>query len=228
LFGLPGMAKGAWRRHNTALGELKLLRQIMAEAVTRELAFSNPVEKLGIKKAPTKEKRAWTDEELTRVDAALKASDPFGWMRCAFLLGRYQAARLRSCALPLDHIDLKRRAIHYAAPKGGREKAFTQPIDKRLLPDLKAIVAHRRSIGATTLCDLPQFPSLELRRYLDGLGITGVSQHDLRRTWITRAALAGIPESVAMAFTNHASTEVHRIYMAFPQADIAVQLDRLG
>jgi integrase len=66
------------------------------------------------------------------------------------------------------------------------------------------------------------------REFLDELGISDVSHHDLRRTWITRAALAGIPESVAQKFSNHARQTVHRIYQAFTTDDVAGMLERLG
>jgi hypothetical protein len=214
---------------NTAILELKLLAQILDEAVTRGYVLTNVARKLGIKRSAAKEKRAWTEKELAKVDAELKRRDRLGWMRVTFLLGRYQAARLRQCVVALEDIQLDREppTIFYQSPKGGSERAFSQPIDKRLLDDLREIVKHRESTGATTLCDLPTLPSLEWRRFLDELGIHGVSHHALRVTWVTRAAMRGIPESVAQRFSNHASTEVHRIYQRFTSADMAKMLERL-
>jgi integrase len=107
-------------------------------------------------------------------------------------------------------------------------KAYTQPIDARLLPTLKEIVTHRRRNKCKTLCDLPELPSVEWRKFLDEMGIKGVSHHSLRVTWITKAALAGIPESVAQAFSNHDSTAVHRIYQKFTTDNIAKMLERLA
>jgi integrase len=230
-----------WRKknnaeQNTAIGELKFLGQVMKEAVTRQLAQSNPAAALGLKKASPKENRTWTDKELAKVDAALLAQDKFGWMRVTFLLGRYQAARIGSCAVPLDCIDfkLKPKTIFYGDPKGGTEKAFSQPIDPRLVPALAEIVKYRRSIGALTLCDIPDPdnneipPGVRWRRFLDSLGIKGVSHHDLRRTWITKAAISGrISESLACKFTNHSSLAVHRIYQKFSTEDMAEMLTRL-
>jgi integrase len=213
---------------NTAVGELKLFAQILEEGVRRGYCTSNPARKLGLKRAPAAQRRAWTEDELAKVDAHLAKHDPYGFLRVTYLLGRYQAARLRSCAVPLADIDLERSTIYYREPKGGRKKAFSQPIDKRLLPVLTDIVAHRRAIGATKLCDIPQFPSIEWRHMLDSLGINGVSQHDLRRTWITRAAMANIPESVAMKFSGHSSSTVHQVYQAFSTSDVASMLDRLA
>jgi integrase len=228
------LAYPAWRaqhngRQNTAIAELKLLRQIMKEAIVRKLVTDNPAQALGLKKDDPEESRAWTDAELERVDAELQQPEHrFGWIRVTFLLGRYQAARIGSCAVPLRLIDLKNKTIHFEKPKGGRERAYTQPIDERLVPALTEIVKHRTAKKETTLCDLPDFASLEWRRFLDGLGITDVSHHGLRRTWVTEAAKAGIPEAIACRFSNHSSVSVHRIYQRFTTDDVASMLKRLS
>jgi Phage integrase SAM-like domain len=216
---------------NTAVLDLKLMHQVLGEAVRRGYIKTNPAEKLGLKHGPAvREKRAWTDKELATVDSELKERDRFGWMRVTFLLGRYQAARLRQCAATLDdiHLEWQPPTIYYPAPKGGEAKAYSQPIDKRLLTDLSEIVNHRRSIGATTLCDIPFDASVQWRQFLDELRITGVSHHSLRATWVTKAALSGIPESVAQRFSNHSSNTVHRIYQRFTSADMATMLERLA
>jgi integrase len=219
---------------NTAIGELKLLGQIMKEALERHMVTENVARALGFEREEPEETRAWTDEELERVAVALGTPEnAFGWMRVTYLLGRYQAARLGSCAVPLKCIDLKAQSITYPNPKGGRGRAYTQPIDSRLLAPLREIIEHRKAQGKVTLCDIPDFtkaevpPSVQWRRFLDGLGITDVSHHDLRRTWVTEAALAGIPESVACRFSNHSSLTIHRIYQRFTAGDMASMLKRL-
>jgi integrase len=236
----------AWRmaqdvKRNTAIIEAKFLGQILEEAINQKRCTANPARKLGLKREAVEGKRAWTDSELALVDAELKKTDPYGWMRVTYLLGRYQAARIGSCAVPLWCIDLELKTITYPQPKGGKERAYTQPIDARLLPELREIVVHRKKLGAKTLCDLPEFEkvkdeaydgpgaaSFEWRKFLDGLGIKDVSHHDLRRTWVTKAALAGVPESVACRFSNHSSVTVHRIYQAFTTSDMAAQLARMA
>src|SRR5262249_32303655 len=116
---------------NTAILELKLLAQILDEALARNYVVAKVARKLGIRRTPSKEKRAWSDKELQKVDAELKRRDPFGWMRVTFLLGRYQAARLRQCVVALEdiHFDRELPTICYPTPKGGAERAFSQFID---------------------------------------------------------------------------------------------------
>jgi hypothetical protein len=224
----------SWRERrgggrNSAALELRFLGQVMDEATRRGMAERNPARNLRIKQTPSKEKSAWTDAELAMVDSALvQAEDKYGWMRVSFLLGRFQASRLGQSVVPLSAIDLQRNVIHWpsAVVKGG--KAFSQPIVDGLKTILADIVEYRRTHGHTALADLPQLPSLEWRKFLDSLGLRHLSHHGLRVSWVTKAAMAGIPEAVAQRFSNHSSTAVHRIYMRFSTSDMSEMLKRLG
>jgi len=214
-------------KRNTAIHELKFFAQVLDEAIERRMTSANPARKLGLKRAPVEQKPIWSDTELDRVDADLDQRDKFGWMRGSFLLGRFQAARLRQCAVPLHCIDLDRKVVTYPDEIVKGRKGFTQALDDRVLPALREIIEHRRAIGSTVLCEFPQFPSLDWREYLDRLGYPHLVHHSLRRTSITKAALAGIPESVAQRFSNHDSSDVHRLYMRFTAGDMASMLARL-
>jgi hypothetical protein len=46
--------------------------------------------------------------------------------------------------------------------------------------------------------------------------------------WITRAALGGVPESLAKRFVNHASSQVHAIYQKITATDLMPMLDALA
>lgn len=226
---------------NTSALELKLLAQVMDESIVRGYAEKNPCRNLRLARTPAKEKQPFSDEQLSKLDEIFAAGtheyelsghafkvERYGWEHVTYLLGRYQAARLMSARVPLDCIDLEAARIHYPAAivKGG--KAYSQPIDGRLLPDLREIVARRRAAGETTLCEPPELASLCWRQLLDALGMTNVSHHSLRARWVTEAAKAGIPEAVAMRFSNHSSSDVHRIYLRVTQDDVADQLRKLA
>lgn len=220
---------GKWQNPNhtkrdSAIKELNLLGQIMDEAIQRGYADKNHARKHGIKKSKPAEKVAWSDAEIATVGAALEARDRFGWMHVTFLMGLHQAARLRQAQIPLSAIDLnadpKRRVINYpdARVKGGQ--GYSQPISPDFYPILQEIVAHRKALGALTLCDIPdhrkkQRPaSMQWRDFFVSLGLPHLCHHGLRVTWATHAALSGMPEAVAKRFCNHRGpgSTVHAIY----------------
>jgi integrase len=214
---------------NTAINEIKFLAQVLDEAVEREYVQKNVARKLGIKKEAPSEKFAWSNGEVAIVAKALEERDKYGWMHVTFLMGLYQAVRLRQAQIPISRIDFRRRIIDYPSGnvKGG--KGYSQPIDVAFFPILQDLVEHRKSLGKATLCDLPKFgPSIEWRTFLDGLGLKHLVHHGLRATWITNAALAGVPESLAKRFVNHASSQVHAIYQKITATDLMPMLDALA
>jgi integrase len=149
-------------------------------------------------------------------------------MHVTFLMGLYQAVRLRQSEIPLSRIDFRRRIIDYPSDKVKGGKGYSQPIDPAFYPMLQELVAHRQSIGKSMLCEIPILPSVEWRRFLDELGLKHLVHHGLRATWITRAALAGVPESLAKRFVNHASSQVHAIYQKITATDLMPMLDALA
>lgn len=204
---------------NTAIHELKFMGVIMNEAVRREFAERNPCVRMGLKKDEAKEKSVWSDEEISAVSAAIHTQPH--WLRCTFVLGLYQAARLRQVPR-LSGIDFSRMQITYHTTKGN--KPFTHPMDERAKPLLEQLVAERKTQDpkAVTLCDIPVNypPSLVWREFLTSLGLDHLSHHGLRVTWITRAAVAGVHMSLAKRFVNHGSTAVHEIYQKLSVSDI--------
>jgi integrase len=219
-----------WRKkrggeRNTAVFEIKFLAMLMDEAIDRGYATVNPARKLHIERMPSPEKVPWSEFEIDQVGRALEARDRWGWMHVTFLMGLHQAVRLRQSQIPLSRIDFKRRIIDYPSDKVKGGKGYSQPITPDFFPMLQELVAHRQSIGESMLCQIPQLPSLEWRRFLDELRLKHLVHHGLRATWITRAALAGIPESLAKRFVNHASSQVHAIYQKITATDLMPMLD---
>jgi integrase len=220
-------------RRSTALQEIKLLAMVIDEAIARGYVRDNPCRKLGIAKEEVRHKTVWTPRQVEIALEAAEEFDRFGWLHVALLLGRYQAIRLMQCRIPLECIDLSRGMIHYPAAivKGG--KGYSQLIDGALVPVLPEIMQYRASLGSRVLCSIPPVPSVLIRRFLDSLahvdpGFESLSIHGLRATWITDAALAGVSETLAMRFTNHASREVHAIYQRITADDLRPMLDALA
>jgi hypothetical protein len=167
----------------------------------------------------------WSAFEIDQVEKALSVRDRFGWMHVTLLMGLHQALRLRQAEIPLSCIDFRRRLISYPGIKVKGGKAHSQPIEPDFYPILQELVEHRRAMGKAMLCEIPELPSVKWRRFLDELGLKHLVHHGLRATWITRAALAGVPESLAKRFVNHASSQVHAIYQKITATDLIPMLD---
>lgn len=206
---------------NTAIQNIKLFGMILEEAVRREYISSNPMRRLGLKRAPAKHKDVWEDEEILKVAADL-ANAP-RWMRCTFFFGLYQACRLRQCQVDLSAVDFTRNTICFPAALVKTAADFAQPIDPRFVPILKGLVAEAKRERDTKLCTVPWDASLKYRAMFKRLKLTHICHHGLRATWITRAAVNGVKETEAMAFVFHSSREVHAVYrrlIAIPTAHV--------
>jgi integrase len=83
--------------------------------------------------------------------------------------------------------------------KGG--KAFVQSVDPDFIPVLK--------------------------RFLDGIGLHGLSVHGLRVSWATRAALSGVPLAVTLQYLNHSNQLVHQVYTQVAARDVNQFFSRL-
>lgn len=202
---------------NTAIHELKFMGLVMKEAVRREFCASNPCLRMDLRRDAAAEKTPWTDEEIAMV--AKRIAPLCHWIRCTFYLGLYQAARLRQIPR-ISSMDFTRNVITYDVTKG--DKPFSHPMDERGRVILRALVDERlnEDPNAVFLCQIPAAPSVEWRDLLDGLGLTHLSHHGLRVTWITRAAKARVHVSQAKRFVNHGSTAVHEIYQKLSVSDI--------
>lgn len=216
---------------NTIVHELKFLGVVIGEAIRRGFCKHNPCLRMGLQRAPVAEKVPWSDTEVAAVAGAIKAQPD--WMQATFILGFYQAARMRQAEVPLRDIDLKRMRISYWRSLSGRpltkgNKPFAQPIAKAAVPLLRDLMERRRAGGFQSLCDIPLLPSVEWRRFLDTLGFGHLVHHGLRTTWITQAALSRkISREEAKAFVNHGSTAVHEIYQRLNADDVAHVADAL-
>jgi len=200
---------------NTIIPEIRTLGRVLKEAKIRGYCSEVVTEKLGWKSEDRREYEPWSNEEI---DLALKASEGLPmekqWIRVALILGAYQASRSGQIEVKLSAFDFDQGMIFW--PKEvmkGKKRDWVQPLDPRAALLLKPILESRRLAKKTTLAERPELYALLMRRWLDSEKLRIPKQlHGLRATWITKAALAGVPEAVAMAYVHHAGPEVHRIY----------------
>lgn len=211
---------------NQVIHEMKFMGILMKEAMTRGFTKLNPCSKLGWKSEPKTEKNPWEPDAVAKVAENIHTQPD--WMVASFILGYYQAARLRQCEVPLKDISIPRKRITYWRSLAGRpltkgNKPFTHPIATAALPLLEDLIEKRRAAGHASLCDIDTpIPSVYWRRFLDSMTLPHLCQHGLRTTWITQAAMSGtISQAQAKRFVNHGSTAVHAIYQRLSAEDIA-------
>lgn len=197
---------------NTALGDAKLLGQIMGVAVQRGMIRANPIRKLGIAKIAAAEKREITDEEVARCLKGLEIEPE--WMRLAFLIALHTGCRLSETALTMELVDFARGTITFPSPKGGRKRAFTRPLPRPLEPVLKRLAGRKVSH------EVPAHASRSFARFFKRHKVKGVTFHNLRVSYVTRLHRAGVPLSAAMRLVNHSSEVVHEIYNRLSVDDV--------
>lgn len=215
--------------HNTVLLELRVFHSILQEAVRRGWCHSNACSRLEIAKETPKEKPELTDEQIKIIRDAIAArmarnfeSDGerrnAEFLRVSFEIAIAQGCRMSETLINLDDVDLHNREVTMLA-KG--RKRYTAPLNPSLIP----LFQELKDRGQQWTYEMPPIPSLIWFKFLDKLRakhptLKRVSFHSSRVTVASRLGRGGVPERVAMAILNHASTTVHRIYRRVAPSEI--------
>jgi integrase len=221
----------------TANHELQIVRMLFRSARREELIAEDPAQYVESirQKGITSIRRAFTVEE---VQAVLSVCDQ-EWQSLT-LCGLYTGQRLSDLAtLRWSNIDLVNNQIRFVTAKTGRTMILpiaptlrkhleTLPSSDDPLSPLhpRALAILARSVGPSTLSY--QFSEILIQAGLrskterqsagDNQTHTrrhrehALSFHCLRHTCVSLLHAAGLPESVAMEFSGHASTKAHKLY----------------
>lgn len=195
---------------NTALGELKLLRQVMAEAIARGLVAENPASKLGIEREEVAPKPDISDAEAEKIYAALE-SEP-RWMQRSFFLAFNTGLRIATTRVHRAQVHWEEGRIIIERPKGGRKREFAIEIYPAIEPMLRAWWESGEEWLWTAPKGAEKMTSLHFMRFFRKIGLPHLCFHCTRVAFITRGAMNGVPEAAMMQMVNHARGEVHRIY----------------
>jgi len=207
---------------NTAIGEVKLLSQILGEATRRGMIPANPLVGLKLRKTTPKKKPELSDEEVAQCERAL-AEEPT-WMQRSFAIALATGCRLRETRIPMSCIDLDAEipTITFPSPKGGEEKAFSIPCPSALLPLLREL----RTAGAKyTIEEFPFQPSRAWQQFFRRVDLKHLTFHCLRVTKVTRLRRQGVPREVAMRLVNHSNELIHQLYDRHRVQDLAAYRD---
>lgn len=230
----PDLKQGKHQaRHNTALLELRILRLIMREAVTRGLAKVNPCVQLGIGAEPrARIKPALSNADMDLIRSTIgKVADRQvrHMLETSFEIARYQGCRLSETRVNLSRVDLARGTIGFTQ-KGNRQ--FVTALHPKLVP----LFERLRQEGRDFAWDPPPGApwrwassrwSVVFRSIKPILG-PGACFHCTRVSVATRLAQGDVPLSKAKSYMGHASSLIHETYQRLRPSDLSGCTDAIG
>lgn len=119
-----------------------------------------------------------------------------------------------------EHLDLKRRLLHFPDPKGGKRKAFDLPLSRAMLRCLwRAREAGRilHSNAAREWIFPAATPTGHISEHKEDRGELSHFGNDLRQTWRSMAQIAGLSELDCKLLMNHSlGSSVNAGYISTP------------
>jgi site-specific recombinase XerD len=200
-----------------ANGSMRTLRAIYNHARKRKrsLPRDNPADAVD-----------WNDEK--RRDTGMGVAELKGWFRelaavdnpvrrefhLLTLLSGSRTTALRE--VKPGHIDFRRRTLHIAKPKGGRKRAFDIPLSREMILCLIRAIRFGRQMYPSHAQEWV-FPgdseSGHLAETKEDRGTLSKWGNDLRQTFRTIAAVAGVSEFDAKLLMNHSIPGVNAGYI---------------
>jgi site-specific recombinase XerD len=200
-----------------ANGSMRTLRAIYnhARKRNRSLPRDNPADAVD-----------WNDEK--RRDTGMGVAELKGWFRelaaldnpvrrefhLLTLLSGSRTTALRE--VKPGHVDFRRRTLHIEKPKGGRKRAFDIPLSREMVLCLIRAIRFGRQMYPSQAQEWV-FPgdseSGHLAETKEDRGTLSKWGNDLRQTFRTIAAVAGVSEFDAKLLMNHSIPGVNAGYI---------------
>jgi len=182
---------------------LSFLRRLFNLAIADELTTNQPVKRGTLGQENNRRTRWLIPEEEERLAAASPSPELWLAIQTALWTGLRAGEQLR---LLRADTDLERETITVRSSKGHEDEHL--PLHPRAAELLRtAQDAHKEDrvfpwwSGVDTL-------NQAFQRLCDRAGVEAITWHDLRRTFCTRLALAGVPMEQIQRLARHATLEV--------------------
>jgi integrase len=212
--------------------EIELLKRMLNYAVATKKVSANPLASVALLKKKNVRKVVLDEAAFSRLLAAAVE-----WLR-PILLVAFDTGMRKEEILSLRWkgqadaygLDLKAGAIALADDDTKTDEPRTIPLTSRLATALRALP---RRLGSPFVFGHPETgaPRKDIKkafaRACRSAGLEGIWFHDLRRSFVTKARRAGIPESVVMRFSGHRTRAVFDRYNIVDQSDIEQAVGRL-
>lgn len=216
-------------------------RKMLADAVADGLIASNPADAADAPKRDTEPKSALTDMEMRVLLAMLPTDQP-----CAVAVALAVTTGLRRgelCALRWEDVDLQNGVLEAAraARKDGSIKDTKTRAGRRAVPLPDAAISTLRAWrkcrpdAEWVVCDAhgralkPNAVTHWWARHRSEYGCDGVTLHELRHSYITSLARAGVHPRIMQDLAGHSSPRVTmEIYAHVTLADKRAAVRSLG
>ncbi len=185
--------------------ELAYIRRVLNVALADQLIDTNPVKGVKFFRENNARVRYLSDDEQTRLRKALGEEH---WPKLAVALHtgfrRSNVFRLR-----WEHVDFQNGTIRAHQPKGGRD--YFVPMNDVLRAVLSALPSRLRSKyvfpseADDTPLDAQNFFNRVFVKALDAAKIADFTWHDLRHTFASRLAMAGVDLRTIQELMGHAT-----------------------
>lgn len=201
--------------------KLRYLRLAFLEAVRLKYAAVNPMDGWKWEKQPKHEIRVLTEAEEAKLLAS--AEKLYGEHMTAFV--RFTLAtwgRLSEVTgLAWDDVRFDDACVWFRQTKSKEDRFFPIAAGSGLLDSLRVLKAKTLQDGGPFRCFADKSNThKKWRRVVKDAGIAPVTIHDLRRTGITRALLAGMPLVSVKELAGHESIKTtERYYLAVSKQD---------
>jgi integrase len=206
--------------------EVALLKRCLSYAVECGKLRVNPLAGVPLLNKPNVRRTVLGEADFDRL--LDKAADHIkAMLLVAFDTGmrKTEVVRLRRTQL-----DLKRGCVELHAADTKAEEARVVYLQARTLAALKAIPVRLGSPYVFTNPNGKPWNTLPRRAFksaCDAAGLQDVWVHDLRRSFVTHARRAGVPESVVMRMSGHKTAAVFRRYNIVEDEDLKAAVQRI-
>lgn len=205
--------------------EVELLKRILNYAVRCGRLPHNPVAKAKLLRQPNVREMVLDDEAFGKL---VETAEPH--LRPILLVAYDSGMRKREILdLRWSQVDLRDGCIRLAAQDTKTEKPRTVYLTVRVLEALRSL--PRNIHGHVFVNPETGQPWEDLRKAFGrarrGAGLAGVWFHDLRRSFVTNARKAGVPESVVMRMSGHKTRAVFDRYNIVSDDDVREAVRRI-
>jgi integrase len=229
----------------TVVVDVKSLNNAFNRARRQGLIENNPVEAVDLPAVESSTRKPFTVAEAKWIFDATSDKD---WST-AIALGYYLGARLGDCVnMKWDNVNFNDGVIVYSQKKvrTGRSKTVVTPLHPQLEQYLMKLagtdqpeeflcpsLANKNSGGSKGLS--AQFKEIMLQANVDPETVPGMGRrkfsrksfHSFRHTLPTSLEREGVPETVHMKLSGHASRDVHSLYTHTELATLKAAIGKL-